>query len=106
MRQRVREFEAALEEDRQAIARDTQRRLADIERAAIEELETIESAAADKTAEIHWVTAEQREAVEALTRGMVSKILHGPITELKDGAGRPGHGALVQLIRKIFGLGG
>ncbi len=48
---------------------------------------------------------EQREAVDALTRGMVNKILHGPITELKNGAGRPEHGALVQLIRKIFGVG-
>lgn len=48
---------------------------------------------------------EQREAVDALTRGMVNKILHGPITELKNGAGRPEHGALVQLIRRIFGVG-
>lgn len=51
------------------------------------------------------LTPEQREAVEALLRGIVNKILHGPITELKSGAGRPEHGALVQLIRRMFGVG-
>ena len=48
---------------------------------------------------------EQRETVNELTRGILNKILHGPITELKSGAGRPEQGALVQLIRKIFGVG-
>ena len=50
------------------------------------------------------LTPEQREALDALTRGIVSKILHGPITELKSGAGQPEQGALVQLIRKMFGV--
>jgi glutamyl-tRNA reductase len=50
------------------------------------------------------LTLEQREAVDALTRAMVNKILHGPITELKNGAGRPEQSALVQLIREIFGV--
>ena len=50
------------------------------------------------------LTPEQRDAVEALTRGIQNKILHGPITELKNGAGRPDQGALVHLIRKIFGV--
>lgn len=50
------------------------------------------------------LTPEEREAVDALTRGMLKKILHGPITELKSGAGRPEQGALVQVIRKIFGV--
>jgi len=51
------------------------------------------------------LTPEQRQAVEALTRGIMNKILHGPITELKDGVGEPEHVALVRLIHKIFGLG-
>ncbi len=50
------------------------------------------------------LSPEQREAVESLTRGIQNKILHGPITELKHGAGQPDQGALVQLIRKIFGV--
>jgi len=51
------------------------------------------------------LTPEQRQAVEALTRGMMNKILHGPITELKSGAGEPESAALVRLIHRIFGLG-
>lgn len=51
------------------------------------------------------LTPQQREAVEAVTRGMVNKIMHGPITELKNGAGDPGHTTLVALIRKMFGVG-
>jgi len=50
------------------------------------------------------LTPEQRETVEALTQGILNKILHGPITELKSGAGSPEHRALVQVIRKIFGV--
>ncbi len=51
------------------------------------------------------MTPEQREVVDALTRGMMNKILHGPITELKSGAGEPESATLVKLISKIFGLG-
>jgi glutamyl-tRNA reductase len=51
------------------------------------------------------LTLEQRQAVEALTRGILNKILHGPITELKSGAGQPEHVDLVRLVRKIFGVG-
>jgi glutamyl-tRNA reductase len=51
------------------------------------------------------MTPEQRQAVDALTRGIMNKILHGPITELKSGAGEPENAALVRLIHKIFGLG-
>jgi glutamyl-tRNA reductase len=51
------------------------------------------------------LSPEQRETVDELTRGILNKILHGPITELKSGAGHPEQGALVQLIRKIFGVG-
>jgi glutamyl-tRNA reductase len=52
------------------------------------------------------LTPEQRQAVDALTRGIMNKILHGPITELKSGAGQPEQAALVRLVRKIFGLRG
>ncbi|MGH9432498.1 MAG: glutamyl-tRNA reductase [Terriglobia bacterium] len=51
------------------------------------------------------LTADQRDAVDQLTRGILNKILHGPITELKTGAGNPEHGTLVHLVRKIFGVG-
>lgn len=50
------------------------------------------------------LSPEQREIVDALTRGILNKILHGPITELKSGAGQPEHGTLVNMVRKIFGI--
>jgi len=42
--------------------------------------------------------------VDALTRGIMNKILHGPITELKSGAGQPEQVDLVKFVRKVFGL--
>lgn len=51
------------------------------------------------------LTAEQREAVDGLTQAIVNKVLHGPVTELKSAAGQPERGALVDIMRKIFGAG-
>ncbi|HVA00511.1 MAG TPA: glutamyl-tRNA reductase [Terriglobia bacterium] len=53
---------------------------------------------------LNALSPQQREAVEALTKGILNKILHGPITELKSGAGRPEQSSLVQVVRKIFGV--
>jgi glutamyl-tRNA reductase len=50
------------------------------------------------------LTPQQREAVDALTHGILNKILHGPITELKSGVGRPEQSSLVSLVRKMFGV--
>ena len=50
------------------------------------------------------LTVEQRQAIEALTRGILNKILHGPITELKSGAGLPEQMARVRLVQRIFRL--
>lgn len=46
----------------------------------------------------------QRRAVEALTRGILDKILHGPVCELKAHAGAPEQHVLAQLVRRIFGV--
>ncbi len=50
------------------------------------------------------LSAEQRQAVEALSRGILNKILHGPITELKNGVGQPEQASLVATVRKLFRL--
>lgn len=50
------------------------------------------------------LTPEQRQGIEAMTRGMLNKILHGPITEMKSRAGGPEHSALVNLVRRMFGV--
>jgi glutamyl-tRNA reductase len=88
----------------------TMRRLAAKELAptivALEQrLERIRAAELDRyRGRLGSLTESQQAAVEALTRGILSKILHGPITEIKSGAGNPEHGALVQLVRRIFGV--
>lgn len=50
------------------------------------------------------LTPEQREAVDSMTQAMMNKVLHGPVTELKNVASHPERGALVQMVRKIFGV--
>jgi hypothetical protein len=61
---RLKELEFTLETHHDAIAAEAQRWLADIERAAAEQLEALEASAADKTAELQWVGAEQRRTLE------------------------------------------
>ncbi|HWB83530.1 MAG TPA: glutamyl-tRNA reductase [Bryobacteraceae bacterium] len=49
-------------------------------------------------------TAEQEEAIESLTRGILNKIAHGPISALRQQAGRPDGAHVVAAIRKAFHL--
>lgn len=50
------------------------------------------------------LTEQQEEALEALTRGIVNKIAHGPISELRRQAGQPGGLHLIDALRKAFRL--
>jgi len=50
------------------------------------------------------LTPEQEKAVEAMTSGIVNKILHPPTVELKKMASNRHHTEYVGLIRKLFGL--
>ena len=49
-------------------------------------------------------TPEQEQAIEAITRGIVNKIAHGPISELRNHAGHPEGAHVVAAIRKAFHL--
>jgi glutamyl-tRNA reductase len=51
------------------------------------------------------LSAQQEEAIEAITRGIVNKIAHTPITELRRKANDPDGVALMSTIRKLFRLG-
>ena len=51
------------------------------------------------------LTPQQEEALEALTRGIINKIAHGPITELRRHANDPDGIQLMHMIRKLFRLG-
>jgi glutamyl-tRNA reductase len=50
------------------------------------------------------LTPEQRRAIEALTKGLIHKVLHSPITELKSLAQQPDGMRLVETVRRIFNL--
>jgi glutamyl-tRNA reductase len=46
----------------------------------------------------------QMEAVEAVTRGIISKLLHDPTVALKDAAGTPRGDRLIATLRDLFGF--
>ncbi len=50
------------------------------------------------------LTPQQQEAVDALTRGIINKIAHGPIAELRKNAGNSDGMAIVEVIRRAFRL--
>lgn len=51
------------------------------------------------------LTSEQEEAVEALTRGIVNKIAHGPIAEMRRQVSAPESLPVIETIKRIFKLG-
>jgi glutamyl-tRNA reductase len=50
------------------------------------------------------LTREQEEALEALSRGIINKIAHGPISELRRQASQPDAPQFITVIRKVFRL--
>jgi glutamyl-tRNA reductase len=50
------------------------------------------------------LTPDERQAVEALARSVVSKLLHDPIVELKERAGAGVERAHARLIAELFGI--
>ena len=67
-----------------------------------EQLETIRSAEVVKALRKGGVMGERE--VEALTRAIVAKIAHGPIAELRRQAGEAEGGAVVEVVRRVFGI--
>ncbi len=51
------------------------------------------------------LTPQQEEAIEAMTRGIVNKIAHGPISELRKQSTSPESPQVVSVIRRVFRLG-
>jgi glutamyl-tRNA reductase len=51
------------------------------------------------------LTAEQEEALDQLTRSLMNKIAHGPISELRKQASQPDGHHFVNAVRKVFRLG-
>jgi glutamyl-tRNA reductase len=70
-----------------------------------EQLEQIRIAEIEKMrAKLGPLTAQQHEAIHALTQAIINKIAHGPISELRKQAGDPDGGHVVEAIRRVFHL--
>ena len=51
------------------------------------------------------LTPEQEQALDALTKSIINKIAHGPISELRRQASQPDGHYFIATIRKVFRLG-
>src|SRR5271169_2283681 len=68
-------------------------------------LETIRQAEIDRVrGRLGQLTPEQELAVEALTRGIVNKVMHTPITTLKTAAKESEATTVVDIVRRLFNL--
>jgi glutamyl-tRNA reductase len=68
-------------------------------------LETIRQAEIDRVrGRLGSLSPEQELAVEALTRGIVSKIMHTPISALKTAVREPEATTVIDLVRRLFNL--
>ncbi len=67
--------------------------------------ETIRQAEIDRIrGRLGKISPEQDAAIEAMTRGIINKLLHTPITTLKSTASSPEAATIEDVIRRIFNL--
>jgi len=70
-----------------------------------EQLEQIRAAEIEKVRHKYGpLTPEMEQALEAATRGMINKIAHGPISELRHQAGQPDGAHVIAVVKKVFHL--
>ncbi len=70
-----------------------------------EHLETIRQAEIDRVrGRLGELSPEQEIAVEAMTRGIINKIMHTPITALKSAAREREATTVIDLVRRLFNL--
>jgi len=70
-----------------------------------EQMDTIRQAEIDRfRGRLGPLNAEQEAAVEAMTRGIINKILHTPIRTLKSAAKDPESATVVDVVKQIFNL--
>jgi glutamyl-tRNA reductase len=68
-------------------------------------LETIRQAEIDRVrGRMGPLTPEQEMAVEALTRGIINKVMHTPITTLKTAARDAEATTVIDVVRRLFNL--
>ncbi|HEU5021961.1 MAG TPA: glutamyl-tRNA reductase [Bryobacteraceae bacterium] len=69
-----------------------------------EALEEIRSAEVAKLFRRGNLTAEQQQQIEAMTRSIINKVAHGPISALRRHANEPEGESAIEVIRKVFHL--
>ena len=70
-----------------------------------DELERMRSAeVARMRTKLGALTPEQELAIEALTKSMINKIAHGPISEIRRQASQPDGHYIINAVRKVFRL--
>jgi glutamyl-tRNA reductase len=109
LRERLKEAERAEEIVRQEVERMMARlKVQEVTPTIVSlqtELERIRLAEIDRARRKYGpVTREQEEAWEMLTRGIINKVAHGPIAELRLQAGQPDGAHVIAAIRKVFHL--
>ena len=68
-------------------------------------METIRQAEIDRVrGRMGTLTPEQEMAVEALTRGIINKVMHTPITTLKTAARESEATTVIDVVRRLFNL--
>ena len=68
-------------------------------------LETIRQAEIDRVrGRLGPLTTEQEHALETLTRGIVNKIMHTPVSTLKTAASEPEATTIIDVVRRLFNL--
>ena len=109
----VREREKEARHAEAIIAQEVERMLARLKAQEVapaivslrEQLEEIRVAEIQKMrGKLGPLTPQQEEAIETLTRGIVNKIAHGPVSELRKQAADPEGVHVVDAIRKVFHL--
>jgi glutamyl-tRNA reductase len=109
LRERQKEAERGEEIVRQEAERTMARmRVQDVAPTIVSLQEQLESIRATEYArtlrKLGPLTSEQQQALEAMTRSIVNKIAHGPISELRRQSGQPDGEQVVDTIRKAFQL--
>jgi hypothetical protein len=72
-----------------------------------EHLETIRKGEIDRARRrLGKLSAEQEKTIELLTHGIINEILNGPITALKAASAEKDPSVAVEIVHRIFDLGG
>ena len=109
----LRERMKAAERAESLVAEEVERTMARLKVAEVtptivglqEQLEQIRAGEIEKARRKYGpFTPEQERAIEALTHGIVNKIAHGPISEIRSHAGHPDGAHVIAAIRKAFHL--